>query len=284
MSNTDLANTDPANTDGATLDVGGVTIAYDDHGTGGQPMLLVHGMACDRHTMAGQLDHFGRTRRTVAYDQRGHGDSDKPLDADYGPAALADDAVAVIDALGLERPVVVGHSLGGSVALALAAGHPDKLGALVLLDATLGFDDAGREGMAGFYDALDDTNFDRVLRGFVAERLVDGGDDPVAAARVTDVMTSCPVPVFVAMGRGLLDFDVPAAVAAVTVPTLYVASSRPWVDLADVHRARPDWYLGRTVAAGHFHNLLVADQVNAMIDAFCARVDAGYPAAEPSEF
>ncbi len=267
----------------ATIDRNGTTLVYDERGDGDPPVLLVHGMACDRHTMVGQLDHFARTRRTVAYDHRGHGASDKPLDADYGPAALADDAAALVEALGLDRPVVVGHSLGGTIALALAARHPDRVGALVMLDSTFGFDQAGREGLAAFYDALDESSFEATLRAFAADRLFDPGDDPAAAARVTDVMASCPVPVFTAMGRSLLDFDVPAAVAAVRAPTLYIAAARPWVDLAEVHRARPDWHLGRTVGAGHFHNLLVADQVNGMIDAFLARVEAGQPAAVPSE-
>ncbi|HEX3947739.1 MAG TPA: hypothetical protein VHW47_08530, partial [Acidimicrobiales bacterium] len=88
-----------------TVERDGITLVYDEvggatgdgaagggTGSGERPMLLIHGMSCDRLTMGKQLEHFGPTRRTVAYDQRGHGDSDKPLDAAYDPAALADDA------------------------------------------------------------------------------------------------------------------------------------------------------------------------------------------------
>jgi pimeloyl-ACP methyl ester carboxylesterase len=267
-----------------TIQRDGITLAYDERGVGEPPVLLIHGMACDRATMDAQLDHFGSVHRTVAYDQRGHGESDKPLDAAYGPAALADDARWLIEALGLDRPVVIGHSLGGTIALALAAAHPELTSALVMLDSTFGFDAEAGAGLSAFYEALTEDTYGDTVRAFVSQRLFDDGDDPALSARVLDLMAGCPMPVFVGMGRSLLDFDVPAAVAAVTVPTLFIASSRPWVDLGDVHRARPDWYLGRTVGAGHFHNALVADQVNPMIDAFLTRVDVGIPSAEPAEF
>jgi pimeloyl-ACP methyl ester carboxylesterase len=267
----------------ATIQRDGITFAYDDVGAGDPPVLLIHGMACDRATMGAQVDHFGPSHRTVAYDQRGHGESDKPSGPAYGPAALADDAYWLTLQLGLERPVVIGHSLGGTIALALVSAHPELASALVMLDSSFGFDEAGREGLSAFYEGLTADTYEDTVRSFVSQRLLDPGDDPVLSGRVLDLMAGCPMGVFVAMGRSLLDFDV-AAAAAVEVPTLYIASSRPWVDMTDIHRARPDWYLGRTVGAGHFHNALVADQVNAMIDAFLARVDAGFPAAEPADF
>ena len=80
------------------------------------------------------------------------------------------------------------------------------------------------------------------------------------------------------------DVDQAAAATAVTAPTLFIASSRPFVEVQRIHDARPDWYLGRTVGAGHFHHLLVPDQVNGMIDAFLAQVHGGFAAAQPSDY
>ena len=268
----------------ATIEQDGVTFAYDDKGHGGPSVLLVHGMACDRATMSSQLDHFSATRRTVSYDQRGHGESSKPLDSPYDPVSLAEDAHRLCGALGLERPVVVGHSLGGTTALALAARYPEAVGGIVLLDSVYGLDDEAKDNLAGFYDTLTEATYDSIVRAFVRERLFDEGEEGPAANRIIDVMAACPPSVFVAMGRGLLGFDIDAATAAVTVPALYVASSRPWFDLAELHRARPDWHLGRTVGAGHFHNVFAAAQVNVMIDAFLARVAAGHGTAQPSDF
>jgi pimeloyl-ACP methyl ester carboxylesterase len=80
--------------------------------------------------------------RLVAPDARGHGSSTAPQ-AGYAPADFIADALAVMDATGLTRPVVVGHSMGGGHALALAAAHPDRVAALALVDVG---PNIGREG------------------------------------------------------------------------------------------------------------------------------------------
>jgi pimeloyl-ACP methyl ester carboxylesterase len=98
------------------------------------PILLIHGLASAAaiwNLTAPLLAERGH--RVVALDQRGHGESDKP---DYGYATeeiVADDH-AIAEALGLVRPIVVGHSWGGSVALQYAATYPDDTHALVLVD------------------------------------------------------------------------------------------------------------------------------------------------------
>jgi hypothetical protein len=65
---------------------------------------------------------------------------------------------------------------------------------------------------------------------------------------------------------------------------MFIGSSRPFVELERIHQVRPDWYLGRTVGAGHFHQLLVPDQVNGMIVSFLRQVGRGFPAAQPSDY
>lgn len=80
--------------------------------------------------------------RLVAPDARGHGDSAKPADG-YAPEDFVADAVSVMEAYALARPIVVGHSMGGGHAMALAALHPDRVRALVLVDVG---PDIGREG------------------------------------------------------------------------------------------------------------------------------------------
>jgi N-formylmaleamate deformylase len=70
----------------------------------------------------------------VVADLRGRGLSDAPADGAYSLDAYADDAAAVIEGLGLERPIVLGHSLGARIAAVLAAGHPDLVGSVLLVD------------------------------------------------------------------------------------------------------------------------------------------------------
>jgi pimeloyl-ACP methyl ester carboxylesterase len=71
----------------------------------------------------------------VAPDARGHGESGRPAD-DYAPADFTADALAVLDAVGIERAVMVGHSMGGLHSINLAARHPERVRALVIVDAS----------------------------------------------------------------------------------------------------------------------------------------------------
>ncbi|MFF2012951.1 alpha/beta fold hydrolase [Streptomyces sp. NPDC058195] len=112
----------------------GVRLSCRDHGGAGTPVVLLHGLAGH----AGEWDAVARwlspAYRVVAVDQRGHGASERRPD-DVSRAAYVADAVAVIDQLGLERPVLVGQSLGGHTALLTAAAHPELVRALVLVEA-----------------------------------------------------------------------------------------------------------------------------------------------------
>lgn len=110
-------------------------LAIDDGGRGGLPVLFVHSYAGTSAHWQAQLDHLRRSRRAVAINLRGHGGSGEPVDLDYSIPSLAQDIAAVADALDLQRFVLVGHSLGGSVAAAYAAAHPERLAGLVLVGA-----------------------------------------------------------------------------------------------------------------------------------------------------
>ena len=111
----------------------GLRFAYREHPGGGRPIVLLHGVASNAKIwlLVGPL--LAKKFRVVALDQRGHGRSDKP-DSGYDFATVAGDLLAFIDTLGLERPVLAGHSWGGNVALEFAATHPDRLSGLVLVD------------------------------------------------------------------------------------------------------------------------------------------------------
>jgi pimeloyl-ACP methyl ester carboxylesterase len=108
-------------------------LVVDDGGSGGPPVLFVHSYAGTIAHWKAQLDHLRRSRRAIALNLRGHGGSSEPQDLDYSIPSLAQDIGAVADALGLERFVLVGHSMGGSAAAAYAAAHPERLAGLVLV-------------------------------------------------------------------------------------------------------------------------------------------------------
>lgn len=126
----------PPGQESITLIEGGAgKLRVSDGGSGGIPVVLVHGLGADLEVWRAQLDHLRASRRAVAYDQRGHGGSQPASDGVYTIEALAEDLDRVVGALGLERFVLVGHSMSGTVLSAYAARHPEKLAALVYADA-----------------------------------------------------------------------------------------------------------------------------------------------------
>src|SRR6266542_3653455 len=78
-------------------------LRVSDGGAGGVPVVFVHGLGADLETWRAQLEHVRAARRAIAYDQRGHGESDRARDGVYTIAALADDLDHVARALALDR-------------------------------------------------------------------------------------------------------------------------------------------------------------------------------------
>ncbi|HEX7667160.1 MAG TPA: alpha/beta hydrolase, partial [Polyangiaceae bacterium] len=102
----------------------------------GPPVLMIHGYLANHAAWDHLLDSFGKRFRTIAPDLPGFGDSEKPSPSRYAynADAFAESLVDLVAALGLGRVAVVGHDLGGSVALTMAARHPSIVQRLVLVD------------------------------------------------------------------------------------------------------------------------------------------------------
>lgn len=119
------------------VDAGGVRLAYDVWGAAdAPPLVLLHALgenAADWAQVAPVLAHGGRPHRVYALDLRGHGRSDWP--GTYSLGLMRDDVVAFLDAAGLDRVDLIGHSMGGVVAYLLAQEHPRRVNRLVLEDA-----------------------------------------------------------------------------------------------------------------------------------------------------
>jgi lipase len=112
---------------------GEVELAIGRAGDGSDPVVCLHGITAQHRAFNAAARYLGPSRGLVGVDLRGRGDSDKP-ESGYGLETHADDVVRVLDHLGLESAVLVGHSMGGFVALKTALTYPGRVRALVLLD------------------------------------------------------------------------------------------------------------------------------------------------------
>ncbi|SFL39065.1 alpha/beta fold hydrolase [Geodermatophilus ruber] len=111
--------------------VNGHTTTWWEAGSG-EPLLLIMGTGMSGRAWAHEVEHLSQQYRCITYDMRGVGTADCP-DSDYTPALLAEDAVALLDALGIESAHVMGFSLGSCTAQEMVLNHPERVRSVVLL-------------------------------------------------------------------------------------------------------------------------------------------------------
>jgi pimeloyl-ACP methyl ester carboxylesterase len=253
-----------------TITRAGVKLAYTDSGDGAQSVLLLHGMACVRQHMAPVHEHLASRYRCISVDLRGHGDSDKPLDA-YAMDEFHADVDLLIDELGLGRPIVIGHSFGGSIGLAYVDRRPERVAALIMLDSGMRANRVVTEDLGPFYAALrsdDAARYAATLDAFVRARLVDPVDGEAFAAEISALMATVPSHVFLSMSDTVQRLQSAEMAARCTIPALLVLSKQDFAAPEAVAALGPNWHVGRVVGAGHFVQLIAPNQVNPMIDRF----------------
>ncbi len=248
----------------------GLRLYYERAGAGTPELLFVPGWCCDHTWFQPQFDHFSHTHAVTAIDLRGVGRSGAPGDG-YTIPDFADDLVWFCDEVGIEKPVVAGHSLGGMIAVELAARYPSLLRAVVLVDpgpidplpTTVHVFEALAEQLAG-------PGGEDVRRAYVSDL---GAHDDELARRIVDSMCAVPLPIATAVIRGVTAWNGAGALALCTVPTLLLrAAPGGSNDPSRLLALRPDLQVGITVGAGHFHQIEVPEQVNAMIERFLSLV------------
>lgn len=119
---------------GASIEVDGVSVHYVERGTG-TPVVLIHGntVSLEDFQASGLMDRLAQSHRVIAFDRPGFGHSDRPRDRLWTPEAQAELLQAALDRLHVDRPAIVGHSMGTLVALFMALNRPQQVRQLVLL-------------------------------------------------------------------------------------------------------------------------------------------------------
>jgi pimeloyl-ACP methyl ester carboxylesterase len=243
------------------------------------PLILVNGWTGDHRIFTPQIAHFAKSRRVVAINLRGHGASDAPKQ-EYTMAGFADDIAWQCAELGLHRPVVIGHSLGGAISLELCGRYPELASGLVMIDSIV----MGRKEMRSapevgkLLEGIGGPNYLAVSRANAWEIGCDY-DEPARRKAIFDeyILPSCEsTPQHVAFSaiRNAFDHDPKPAAKCCRIPMAYISADVPLVNMArDLDRLKqlcPQLVTAKTMLAGHFNTIEVADQVNAMIERFLA--------------
>jgi esterase len=136
--------------DDRQLIIGTTRFHYLDWGGSGTPILFLHGGGINAHTWDCVAVMLRDRFRCVALDQRGHGDSEWSPVVDYRIATHVGDIEGFVEALGLQRPIVVGQSMGGLNSIAYATHHSDRIRAMVIVDVAPEISAAGADRIRDF--------------------------------------------------------------------------------------------------------------------------------------
>ncbi len=245
-----------------TLDCNGIHIHYEAHGSG-PAVLLTHGFSATTVAWNPQVEALSQRYRFITWDLRGHGQSDSPDDpAAYSEALSIADMVALLDAEGVERAVLGGHSLGGYLSLAFYCAYPDRVKGLVLLGTGPGFrKDSPREAWNQRAQSFADA--------FEKKGLAALGQSPEVRAgshRSAQGLAHA--------ARGILtqhDARVMNALGSVDVPTLVMSGDRdkPFLAATDYMAAKiPRAKKVLLADAGHAANIEQAAVFNQEFGAF----------------
>jgi pimeloyl-ACP methyl ester carboxylesterase len=274
----------------------GVRLHYEEAGEG-RPLVFVHEFAGDLQSWEPQIRYFSRYYRCIAYNARGYPPSDVPdNDAQYSVERAADDIVAVLDHLGLDRAHVVGLSMGGFATLHLGMRHPERARSLVICACGYGADKDKRVQFQKDSEAL-------------AERFEREGSRPAAARYAQG---SARIQLRIKDPRGWFEFaerlavhspkgsantlrgvqvrraslyDLVERMAKIAAPTLIVAGDE------DESCIQPGILMKRAIAAsglvvlpktGHLVNLEDPALFNRILEDFLLAVELGrWPARDP---
>lgn len=235
----------------AKLERDGVNLYYEVHGTKGPVILLSHGYSATSAMWEGQIAALTRNHRLVLWDMRGHGQSDYPEDPSlYSEEATVADMAAILDAVGAEKAIVGGLSLGGYMSLAFHEAHPERVIALLIIDTGPGFKkDEAREAWNA-----------NALR--TAERFERDGLSPLKSL-TPEMATSRhrSAEGLARAGRGMLtqrDAHVINALPSIRVPSLVIVGAKdtPFLASADYMAAKIQGARKVVIAdAGHASNI-----------------------------
>lgn len=233
-------------------------------------MLLVHGLGMSAAAWAGTLAHLRPARRAVAFDLRGHGRSARGRA--YAIEDFAADLLAVADALGLDRFVLVGHSFGASVAMAAAAAAPSRVAGLLLVDAAGAFEGAPPGALEQFLGTLRSPDGPDLLRETFEANLARAA--PATRAAVLAGVAATPHEVMVGAYEALLGWQPARALARYPGPVRLVVDEQNDSPFS-LHGQQPRRPRVAVAGASHWLCLDQPAAFLAALDGFLAEVDTG---------
>lgn len=261
-----------------TIRGNGVSLYYEQHGAG-PDLVLIGGLSADHTVWAMVCDALAARFRVLLFDNRGVGQSDAPP-GPYSLAMMADDTVALLDALGIRRAAIVGHSMGGAILQQCCIAHPARVARAVICASAARIPTASRRHIesvvqmqrAGVAPALIlATAFPWI---FGAAFLEDETRMAVALANLLNTPYPQSLAAFTAQAAACTSADLRPLLPRIVAQTLVVAGREdlltPLGCAEEIHRGIPGAMIAVMEACGHMVPLERPELFCATVQAFCA--------------
>ena len=247
-------------------------VGYIEAGGGdATPIVFLHGVGSDKSVWQPQLDHFGKSRKAVAFDYPGYGESEFAQDAtreDYAAAIFA-----AMDALSIGEAHICGLSLGGVVAIAMHAAAPLRCASLIIADSF-----AVHPNGRAIYDRSVAASKSMTMRELAEARtglLLGSATTSELRAEVIDTMSAIDPAAYRIGAAAVWLADQRERAAAIDIPTLILVGEEDGItppDLSDeLHRLIRGSTLRRIAAAGHLANAEQPQAFNKAIESFLSQ-------------
>ncbi|MBV9397001.1 MAG: alpha/beta hydrolase [Bryobacterales bacterium] len=250
----------------------GIRVHYESYGSGSEALVFVHGWTCDLTFWRGQEPVY-TAHRSLLIDLPGHGKSDKPR-MSYPTELFARSIEAVLRDAGVERAVIVGHSLGGNIAYTFVRMFPEKTKALVIVDSIVARPPPPQpRSMIAYYHQRAKTlsgpagkkNFIRQVNAMFSDRT-----PPDMRDEIRSKMLSTPEYVRIAAVTSISKIPPPNPAHAFDIPALAVISSYGFQQAAAMRRIFPQLQIEKWDMYGHFLMMEDAERFNRTLENFLA--------------
>ena len=248
----------------------GVPIHYEVVGKG-PDVVLVHCWSCDASYWDTTVAALSSDHRVITVDLAGHGASGTAREQ-YTMAAFAQDVVAVMKALDVHGAVVVGHSMGGKVAVLVADAAPERVRGLIGIDTLHNVKDPFTREQIDAYVASWGDDFAGHVKAFIAT-MFPAGTDPAVVARVADDMAAAPRGIATSAFLEMYRCDLPSAASRLHVPLWLLNASTYPIAEQEWRDAGVDLHVDVLGDCGHFPMVTIPDVFQQRLRAAIAVID-----------